>query len=203
MNVTTVTATKREAQDKIRAYRNRLKRAADDEYSATLKAYEEIEKGKALIDLRTAFAEAGLFFDGRPRLAIARADRKEVWVDRYDKWDGRFVFCAGNHRRSVWKTRHSYPDLITEVWTDSQIPFRRGYTLVPMIPADIRETCKKDLGKLRVLWEVEEWSGYSLGSGPPRDPFLLSHLAGSLYVIEAAWDLTEIERLIMTGRREA
>lgn len=72
-------------------------------------------------------------------------------------------------------------------------------SLVPMVPADVRPS-----GNLKyyfVLWEVEQWSDTSLTAVPDRDPYLLQHLAGDLYIVVAEWDLTELERAIMTGRR--
>ena len=76
----------------------------------------------------------------------------------------------------------------------------RGYALVPLVPADVRPS-----GQLRnyfILWEVEQWSDRRIGAKPDIDPYLLRHLAGDLYVVEAEWDLTELERAIMSGRRE-
>jgi hypothetical protein len=36
---------------------------------------------------------------------------------------------------------------------------------------------------------------------PDRDPYLLRHVGGALYAVLAAWDLTDLERAIMSARR--
>ena len=76
----------------------------------------------------------------------------------------------------------------------------RGYAMVPMVPADVRP----ETGQLKdwfVLWEVEQWHD-NRHTEPPRDPFLLKHIGGTLYAILAEWDLTEVERSIMAELAE-
>ena len=143
--------------------------------------------------------------DGRPRLAIARADRKQVKVT-----DGRFSWRSHVPVGHILfdATSENFHDFdyagslrIDVPWSDGktvQIP--TGYALVPLVPADVRPS-----GQLRnyfILWEVEQWSDRRIGAKPDIDPYLLRHLAGDLYVVEAEWDLTELERAIMSGRRE-
>jgi hypothetical protein len=74
-----------------------------------------------------------------------------------------------------------------------------GYALIPMIPADVRP--RDALENCYVLWEVEHWADRPIRATPDRDPYLLKHLAGDLYAVIAEWDLTELERAIMQGRR--
>lgn len=76
--------------------------------------------------------------------------------------------------------------------------WRSAKALVPMIPADVRETGRKAAihpGEDRwfILWEAV-WTPV-----PPRDPILLEHVAGSLYSVLAQWDLTDLERALMAG----
>lgn len=90
---------------------------------------------------------------------------------------------------------------------------KRGYALVPMIPPEVRRglrngngsRCRKHAAsndrKRFILWEVDEWSDTRLRSQPDRDPLLLEHLHGEMYIVLAQWDLTEIERMVMLGRR--
>jgi hypothetical protein len=42
---------------------------------------------------------------------------------------------------------------------------------------------------------VEEWTRV-----PPRDPALLRHIRGDLWVVLAVWDLTDLERLVLSQR---
>jgi hypothetical protein len=63
--------------------------------------------------------------------------------------------------------------------------------LVPIIPAPIRPTRRLD--QYHILWEAD-WQA------APTDPILLQKLTGNLFVILAAWDLTELERAVLSVR---
>ena len=76
---------------------------------------------------------------------------------------------------------------------------KTGFALVPMVPADVRP--KGALSNFFVLWEVQAWASRAQVMQPDRDPYLLKHLAGDLYAVVAEWELTDLERAIMTGRR--
>lgn len=69
-------------------------------------------------------------------------------------------------------------------------------TMAPLVPADVRPAT----GQLRdwhVLWEVEAWHDSPQTMTPPRDPYLLRYIGGSLWAVLAEWDLTELERAVM------
>jgi hypothetical protein len=70
--------------------------------------------------------------------------------------------------------------------------------MVPLVPPKLRPA--RGIANLHVLWEVDEWVWSSVPA-PPGDPALLRHLGGDLYAVEAVWDLTEIEKLVLSGRR--
>lgn len=205
MNVPTIEVPTETAQRKLAAYRAQLRRRADAEYEAAAAGYEALAEGKPLLSLADAINSAGLGDDGRPRLAIARADRKQVKVsDGRFSWRsrvpiGHIVYDATSENFHAFDYAGSLR--IDVRWRDGktvQIP--TGYALVPMVPADVRPS-----GQLRdyfILWEVEQWSDARIGAKPDIDPYLLRHLAGDLYIVEAEWDLTELERAIMSGRRE-
>jgi hypothetical protein len=38
---------------------------------------------------------------------------------------------------------------------------------------------------------------------PPEDPALLKHIGGDLYAVLAVWNLTELERAVLSGRGRA
>jgi hypothetical protein len=46
-----------------------------------------------------------------------------------------------------------------------------------------------------VLWEVEEWKRI-----PPVDPALIRHVRGDLWAVLATWDLTDLERYVLSQR---
>jgi len=195
---------------KLRAYRQQLKRRVDEEYEAAVIGYEVLAAGSPLLDLREVFNTAGFHPDGRPKLAIARADRPQVMV-RVERnslefnalanpwqWSyrGSLVINVGVSRlTNDGSLAGTMASSIAEVLLKS-----RGWSLVPMVPADVRP--KGDLRDFFVLWEVEQWADRALSSDPDRDPYLLRHIMGDLYAVVAEWDLTDLERAIMAGRRE-
>ncbi len=72
--------------------------------------------------------------------------------------------------------------------------YRGDYrAIMPLIPAHLRP--RQALENYHVLWEAE-WSRVV-----PRDPFLLRRLGkGDLWLVVAAWDLTEVERAALQSR---
>lgn len=199
MNVPLIEMNREEALVKIDAYAAQLRRRADEEYSAAVAGYRALADGKRLLNLTEAINHAGLGDDGRPRLAIARADRRQVKVETaWPSADRRLLFDATSRNFHRWDYMGS---LVIHIrWNDPQIRMRTGYALVPMVPADVRP--RGNLRDYFILWEVEEWADHRLRTEPDRDPYLLTHLAGDLYVVEAEWDLTPLERAIMSGRRD-
>ncbi|TWT47064.1 hypothetical protein KOR42_41760 [Thalassoglobus neptunius] len=130
------------------------------------------------------------------RLAIAPADRTEV---RYGNWHtsarGQFTCNTGRGRFSERLER-------TVELSDSESRPRvwRAYAMVPMVPADVRPT-KGQLRDWFILWEVEEWYEKPKCMVPPTDPFLLKHVVGEFYAVLAEWDLTELEKAVMSELR--
>ena len=64
--------------------------------------------------------------------------------------------------------------------------------MVPPVPPVHRPV--SSLGNYHVLFEAI-WEQVA-----PKDPALLKHIGGDLYVVCATWDLTEIERTVLAGR---
>ncbi len=199
MNIPTITMPKKEATAKLVAYRAQLKYRTDAEYQAAVAGYRALAKGTPLINLGDAFAAAGLDADLRPRLAIARADRRQVRVGVSHDLITFHAFNSDSWREFgsetlIRRIPYRHPDPATNLLN---IPI--GYALIPMVPADVRP--RDALDKCFVLWEVERWADRPLRSTPDRDPYLLKHLAGDLYAVITEWNLTELERAIMQGRR--
>lgn len=196
MNVPTIAMQPEAAQAKLEAYRLQLRRRADAEYEAAALGYEALAEGTPLINLSDAFAAAGLDESGYPRLAIARADRQQVIVSINRD---RLTFSTA--RRPRWQYSGS---LVISVPYDNSKAWNTlfdRYALVPMVPADVRPS--GNLRDLFILWEVEQWASRPIVAVPDYDPYLLRHIVGDLYAVVAEWDLTPLERAIMTGRREA
>lgn len=209
MNVETITMDPVEVRRMLREYRQQIGRAANAEYEAVELGLAAIARGRAVINLTQAILGGGFDERERPRLAVARADRKQI-------------------RFSWWGT-HSFFDMHT---VESERP-RRGpqpandfcriqagrrpaaaalnggdveaFAMVPMVPpralreARLRGTTA--LGRLRILWEVDQWHDRQRGVLPSRDPYLIRRLGGDLYEVLAQWDLTPLERTVIAGTR--
>lgn len=210
MDVPLITMEPAAAMDKLQAYRHELKRRVDVEYEAAVAGYTVLAEGLPLLDLREVFRAAGFHPDGRPKLAVARADRPQVMVRvRRDSlefnalanpWQFNYngslvVNVAVSRRVSDGGFAGQLALSLEEALLKSQ-----GWSLVPMVPADVRP--KGNLRDFFVLWEVEQWADLPISSVPDRDPYLLRHIMGELYAVVAEWDLTDLERAIMAGRRE-
>jgi hypothetical protein len=175
------------------------------EYEAALKGFEALAKGTRLIDLDDVMANCPLDDKSRPRLAIARHDRKQV------KFEWRFGTSGALFHTDFERAGEASNPLesLTVRVNMGREQGRRtsdgwgarveGYALVPMIPLDVRpRTGVPEKGY--ILWEVEQWSDRRLDVSPDIDPYLLKHITGSLYAVIAEWNLTELERSIMRGR---
>ena len=199
MNVQTISEPQDSAKAKLKAYRAQLHRRADDEYRAIAQGYAALAKGLPLLDLQAVMRDVECDEKGRPKLAIARADRRQVefspigWSAETDR--GRFDARRNNGPSQT---------LVRPVEFSTRTARRRGYALVPLVPADAIERAGGRVG-LRfhyVLWEVAEWADRPLVAQPDRDPYLLRHVGGDLYAVVAEWELTELERAVMAGRRD-
>jgi hypothetical protein len=197
MDVPTITMDPELARAKLREYRQVLHRVADEEYEAAARGYEALAEGTPILMLSQVIREAGTHADGRPRLAIARADRKQVRV-RSTYFEPRIAIFSTAQRFT------SYPGSTLEVhvphpWRN----FDAGHALVPMTPPEVVQKVggRSLLRDYFVLWEVEQWADHPLMAGPDRDPYLLKHLGADLYAVVAEWDLTELERAVMAAFR--
>ncbi|MEM8936627.1 MAG: hypothetical protein AAGC77_09495, partial [Pseudomonadota bacterium] len=154
------------------------------------RTYQLIAQGKTVIRAIQSIKNAGVDEQGRPHLAIARATATcAYYFSSYLRSGGRF-----SSNDISWR-RYS---------TDIEIPVgsfedlrQRGslriQAAMPIIPIDLRP--KRGLANYHVLWEAE-WEPM-----PPVDPYLLRRIGKSdLWLVCAAWNLTEVERAAMATR---
>lgn len=198
MDVATITMPRELARAKLAEYRRALGRRASEEYAQAAALYEQAALGRPVLLLSQVFAECPRDAKGRPRVAIARADRVQVYYSRTWTW----AASAVSERFSADFNSRPGPPLrggVVEVPNPALRPeYVSGYSLVPMIPPDVARG--RDLAKHFVLWEVDQWADQRLGNQPDRDPYLLVRIAPDAFAVVAEWDLTDVERAIMRGR---
>lgn len=206
MEVTTITMNQAEAFSKLLQYQEALKRSQSLADRILVKTYKQLANGRALINLKDAIAAAGVDELHRPRFAVARADATHVWFTRRTWARDHYVMRFSTYQNEFGQdndraTRH-HIDLPTSIWPGcpegckgfSRHPTRLR-AMVPLIPPQIRP--EDSLTNYHILWDVEgAWE-----EEPPRDPFLLKHVAGDLYAVYGMWDLTDLEMSVMKGLR--
>ncbi len=162
-----------------------------------MRTYKAIAQGRVIIRALDSIRVAGLGKDGLPKLAIARADAQFCWLspDR----NGAAGFSISEEAATTWRSARytrqridfpagTFPGISTQRW--------RPRAIVPQVPLPLRP--KRGLQNYHVLFEAE-WELV-----PPVDPMLLRRVgAGDLWVVCAAWDLTEVERAALAARVSA
>lgn len=194
MDLTTLVIDKDDATERLREYEAQVldERTAEDD--AIRAGYRAAARGLPVISLSRAFATAGWFDDGLPRLAIVRADatlcrvelewnRALVFDDLTDQWRRNRGALVGEHTVRV--------PIVGEQPAHRRF---RGQTVVPTIPPRFRPRQRR-LAHRHILWEVTAWD-----PTPPTDPALLRHIRGDLWAVEAVWDLTPLERAVLSQR---
>lgn len=153
--------------------------------------YKRLARGQTVIRALASIVAAGVNAEGLPRLAIARADTQRCYL-HHSTNEARFSdqrWGAWNGGRLALKSRR-----IAVPWPD--MPRAKGggtwEATVPLIPVHLRP--KRGLANYHILWEAEWTKRY------PVDPYLLRRFGGDAWLVVAAWDLTEVERAVMSSR---
>jgi len=189
MNVTTISMDKHEARKAFELYHAAVKARHSYEDKAIMDGYRALSKGLPVINVREAIIAAGTDHLFHPRLAIARADFKRCFYRRWTNGSARFA-------KERWPQATTIRGGVFN-FSDGSLPLFKGDTVeaeavVPNIPPQFRP--RGSLKRYHILWEAD-WKQV------PRDPMLLRHLGGDLFAVLAVWDLTEIERAVLSGTR--
>jgi hypothetical protein len=139
-----------------------------------------------------------------PRLAVCRWRAAFCYTSGVQR-DGRVEFSDSLRRRYDYRSGVITVDAGLEL-PDGFEPGASGVAtgwgawtaMVPIVPP--RHRPPRGLGNRLVLWEADDWT-WATVPAPPGDPALLRHVGGDLYAVEATWNLTELERLVLSGRR--
>lgn len=156
------------------------------------KAYKLIAAGRVIIRAVESVRAAGVGADGFPKLALCRADSRACRVEMYASGECRmYADYPGWHAPRADSKRVMMPP--------GTFPPRTSHAnargVLPLIPVHLRP--RTALEAYHILWEAE-WSRVV-----PRDPYLLRQLSGDMWLVVAAWDLTEVERAAMASRVSA
>jgi hypothetical protein len=154
------------------------------------RVYDAIQKGKMVVRALASIAAAGLGPDGLPKLAIVRADAEKCSL--YMGSDGGARFSVNGYQPD--RNHRCYIDMPAGTFADpGGRRFRHWESLVPIVP--IHQRPKRGLANYHVLYEAL-WSRVV-----PVDPMLLRRVGqADLWIVLAAWDLTEVERAVLAGR---
>lgn len=204
MDLQAVTMDRQKAREAFLEYRDAVRIRHDEEDAQIMRGYRALAQGKQVINLRETIAAGGVDERGLPRLAIMQADQRWCYVERTNDGDVTFASVqrwerAPNRRRGIYRlpvatlpTRDEL-GLTGHPWQWWSGSLR---AMVPIVPPALRPA--HHLRNYEILWEVERWEK---APRPPGDPALLKHIGGELYAVVAVWDLTDLERAVLAGRR--
>ncbi len=196
MDVNTVTMEPEVAAKAFREYRAAFMAERNRIDGELMRGYKALADGKTLISLTEAIQVGGVDEIGRPKLAIARAD--EVRISMSIDEDGSVDFqpwlsgVRAADRIATFPTDTLPRPTRMKQWRHEEVWAGRWWAALPFIPPQYRPPLKLD--NYHLLWEAE----WRRGTGPQRrDPMLLRRVGGDLFAIVAAWDLTEVEKLVL------
>ena len=202
MQLHTIEMDRAEARARYLEYRDAVRERHDAELAEIMRGYRALARGHQVIDLAATIRAGGTvtktvphFRGGArevtlPALAVMRAD--QPWCHVQVTRDGAVAYHhQGSPRSNETRNLIRLPvgTLDEDITTD--YPWRQR-AMVPPVPPRLRP--KASLGNYHVLWEAE-WERCA-----PVDPALLRHIGGDLYAVLATWDLTPLERTVLTRR---
>ena len=188
MELATIEMPKAEARKAFLEYRRAVRERHNAEDEMIMRGYRALSQGHQVINLLDVMKAGGEDDLGRPRLAIARADEKRVVMHRWA--DGRFQM--GPDVRGSVRSPSRLFNFPVDTMPREINPRTRQWqyaAIVPSVPPQYRP--KADLSNYHILWEAE-WT-----RAAPRDPALLKHAGGWIYVVLAVWDLTPLEQAVL------
>jgi hypothetical protein len=157
--------------------------------------YKQIAAGRTVIRALESIRAAGCNEEGLPKLAICPAHMTECWYEPNGTGLQHGHVTFGKFRANY---RSGKKQTVRMDWPFVPKPKRDGYrycATVPLIPVHLRP--KHALHNYHILFEAEWTRRY------PVDPFLLRRFGGDAWLVLAAWDLTDVERAVMSSRINA
>lgn len=154
------------------------------------RAYQLIAQGRVVIRALESIKAAGLDERGFPKLAIMRATAETCFFR--GQADGEATFSNVRWSRGRNRNVIAFPPgsfaFPKQIWN--------AQAMIPLVPIHLRP--KRGLANYHVLWEAE-WTRVV-----PKDPMLLRRIGrADMWLVVAAWELTEVERAALAGRMNA
>lgn len=188
MNVAELKLDREQARELYREYKKHQHYSApiDQEIQRT---YQLIAQGRTVIRALESIKNAGVFDDtGFPKLAIARSDHRRIICTMSMRGNAEMRPATNWQARTRRGGVFEFPD-----GTFPGQSWQRREAIVPLCPIHLRP--KRGLPNYYTLWEAE-W-----GPVVPKDPYLLRPIGpGDMWLVCAAWDLTEVERAALSTR---
>lgn len=194
-----ITTNPQHARQLLRQYRE-AKGPRTDADKAIMSAFRAIARGQVVIQAAESIRKAGWGADGFPKLAMTRANAERCVVScsssgtaiAFHDASSRAGYVRARYRVENMPPRENTP-YEQPAWSSRRWAVERAEALVPLIPLPHRP--QHNLRNYWILWEAV-WQP----ARAPRDPLLLRHLEGDLWLVLAAWDLTDVERAVIEQR---
>lgn len=197
---------KKEAEKAYKEYLAIVKTRKEKYVEDLKKVYHALKEGKKVIDIYAAFRDTGNNEEGDPNLAIAVASEKSVFFFKEDGGAG--IFSKSSWHNEEFAVDVRLPDDTFPGWKRIKSPHaydngrriikrQKLTTKVPVVPAHLMP--KGSLKGYYLLWEVDEWKEEEVPVAA-KDPFLLRRINANTFIVFAAWDLTEVEQIVMKGQ---
>jgi hypothetical protein len=188
MQTERITVDRQEAAELFRKYKEHQHYSTPVDLEIQ-RVYDAIRKGQMVVRALESIRVAGLNAEGLPKLAIVRADAEKCSLYLNSHGGARF----GANGWQPDRNRRCYIDMPAGTFPDTSKRHRHWQAMVPIVPIHMRP--KRGLANYHILFEAE-WSKVV-----PKDPMLLRRVGQSdLWLVLAAWDLTEVERAVLAGR---
>lgn len=185
MKTEAITIDRKQARELYRQYKTHQHYSSPIDHEIQ-RAYQLIAQGRLVIRALESITAAGVNEHGLPKLAIMRADQQKCRVQMWR--DGSALFSQpGWHASRAASLRFSFQR--------SAFPGidKGAEAITPLVPIHLRP--KRGLANYHILWEAE-WRNIV-----PVDPMLLRRIGkGDMWLVVAAWDLTEVERAALSAR---
>lgn len=213
MELTTISMPRAEARKAYLEYRDAIDQAMITELDEAKQrqlerdqvlaaTYRQLSIGRQVLRLASSITAGGFDDEGRPRVAISRADFGELHMERWRSgqirfrpWEGSNWASAQAHRRADKVITLDGPrhELGQGSWSSVD-----GLATVPSIPPALRPG--SHLRNYHLLFEAT-WRPVRQTRTRMRssDPALLKWMGGDLYAVLAVWDVSPVEAAALEG----